>query len=219
MKLIEHIEVASVEESHFSVIWLHGFGADGHDFEAIIPELKIPTDLNIRFIFPHAPFRSPVPDSDEKIRAWYSISSDSKRTDKEIGESSHEVKLLIEAEEQKGIKTENMILAGFSQGGVIALHTGLRHRKRIGGILALSTYLNDFDNTQAEMSDANLAIPVMQAHGRYDQVIPIVRGATSRENLIRLGLDVRWFDYPMAHEVCREEINDITTFFVDVFRK
>ena len=219
MKLIEHIEVASVEESHFSVIWLHGFGADGHDFEAIVPELKIPTGLNIRFIFPHAPFRSPVPDSDEKIRAWYSISSDSERTDKEIRESSHEVKLLIEAEEQKGIKTENIILAGFSQGGVIALHTGLRHRKRIGGILALSTYLNDFDKTQAEMSDENLAIPIMQAHGRYDQVIPIVRGATSRENLIRLGLDVRWFDYQMAHEVCTEEINDIMTFFVDVFQK
>ena len=219
MKLIEHIEVASAEEPHFSVIWLHGFGADGHDFEAIIPELKIPKDLNIRFIFPHAPFRSPVPGSDEKIRAWYSISSDSERTDKEIRESSHEVKLLIEAEEQKGIKTENIILAGFSQGGVIALHTGLRHRKRIGGILALSTYLNDFDNTQAEMSDENLAIPIMQAHGRYDQVIPIVRGATSRENLIRLGLDVRWFDYQMAHEVCREEINDITTFFIDVFQK
>ena len=219
MKLIEHIEVASVEESHFSVIWLHGFGADGHDFEAIVPELKIPTGLNIRFIFPHAPLRSPVPDSDEKIRAWYSISSDSERTDKEIRESSHEVKLLIEAEEQKGIKTENIILAGFSQGGVIALHTGLRHRKRIGGILALSTYLNDFDKTQAEMSDENLAIPIMQAHGRYDQVIPIVRGAASRENLIRLGLDVRWFDYQMAHEVCREEINDITTFFIDVFQK
>ena len=219
MKLIEHIEVASVEESHFSVIWLHGFGADGHDFEAIIPELKIPTGLNIRFIFPHAPFRSLVPDSDEKMRAWYSISSDSERTDKEIRESSYEVKLLIEAEEQKGIKTENIILAGFSQGGVIALHTGLRHRKRIGGILALSTYLDDFDNTQAEMSDENLAIPIMQAHGRYDQVIPIVRGAASRENLIRLGLDVRWFDYQMAHEVCREEINDITTFFIDVFQK
>ena len=219
MKLIEHIEVASVEESHFSVIWLHGFGADGHDFEAIIRELKIPTGLNIRFIFPHAPFRNPIPDSDEKIRAWYSISSDSERTDKEIRESSHEVKLLIEAEEKKGIKTENIILAGFSQGGVIALHTGLRHRKRIGGILALSTYLNDFDKTQAEMSDENLAIPIMQAHGRYDQVIPIVRGAASRENLIRLGLDVRWFDYQMAHEVCREEINDITAFFVDVFQK
>ena len=219
MKLIEHIEVASVEESNFSVIWIHGFGADGHDFEAIIPELKIPTGLNIRFIFPHAPFRSPVPDSDEKIRAWYSMSSDSERTDKEIRESSDEVKLLIEAEEQKGIKTENIILAGFSQGGVIALHTGLRHRKRIGGILALSTYLNDFDKTQAEMSDENLAIPIMQAHGRYDQVIPIVRGAASRENLIRLGLDVRWFDYQMAHEVCREEINDITTFFIDVFQK
>ena len=214
-----NIEVSSVEEPQFSVIWLHGFGADGHDFEAIIPELKIPTGLNIRFIFPHAPFRSPVPDSDEKIRAWYSISSDSERTDKEIRESSHEVKLLIEAEEQKGLKTENIILAGFSQGGVIALHTGLRHRKRIGGILALSTYLNDFDKTQAEMSDENLAIPIMQAHGRYDQVIPIVRGAASRENLIRLGLDVRWFDYQMAHEVCREEINDITTFFIDVFQK
>ena len=109
MKLIEHIEVASVEEPHFSVIWLHGFGADGHDFEAIIPELKIPTGLNIRFIFPHAPFRNSVPDSDAKIRAWYSISSDSERTDKEIRESSNEVKLLIEAEEQKGIKTETRI--------------------------------------------------------------------------------------------------------------
>ena len=219
MKLIEHIEVASVEESNFSVIWLHGFGADGHDFEAIIPELKIPTGLNIRFIFPHAPHRSPILGSDEKIRAWYSISTDSESIDEEIEGSSNEIRSLIEAEEEKGIRPENIILAGFSQGGVIALHTGLRHRKRIGGILALSTYLNDFDKTQAEMSDENLAIPIMQAHGRYDQVIPIVRGAASRENLIRLGLDVRWFDYQMAHEVCREEINDITTFFIDVFQK
>ena len=219
MKLIDHIEVGSVEEPQFSVIWLHGFGADGHDFEAILPELKIPFSLNIRFIFPHAPFRSPVPDSDEKIRAWYSISSDSENTGKEIEESSNEVRLLIEAEEEKGIRPENLILAGFSQGGVIALHTGLRYQKRIGGIVALSTYLNDFDNTQTEMSDENLAIPVMLAHGRYDPVIPIVRGATSRENLIRLGLDVRWFDYEMGHEVCSAEIMDITAFFVEVFQK
>jgi phospholipase/carboxylesterase len=219
MKLIDHIEVSSVEEPQFSVIWLHGFGADGHDFEAILPELKIPLGLNIRFIFPHAPHRSPIPDSDEKIRAWYSISTDSESTGKEIEGSSDEIRFLIEAEEEKGIRPENIILAGFSQGGVIALHTGLRYPKRIGGILALSTYLNDFDNTQAEMSDENLAIPVMLAHGRYDEVIPIVRGATSRENLIRLGLDVRWFDYQMGHEVCRDEITDITAFFVEVFRK
>ena len=140
MKLIDHIEVGSVEEPQFSVIWLHGFGADGHDFEAILPELKIPLGLNIRFIFPHAPFRSPVPDSDEKIRAWYSISSNSERTGKEIGESSKEIRLLIEAEEEKGIRPENIILAGFSQGGVVALHTAIRCEHRLAGVVALSTY-------------------------------------------------------------------------------
>ena len=217
MELIDHIEVVTSEKTKSAVIWLHGFGADGHDFEAILPELHLPQDAEIKFIFPHAPFRSLTHGSDEKVRAWYDIVPDpAGQEGKGITGSSLEIRKFIEAEESRGIKSENIILAGFSQGGVIALHAGLRYEKRLGGILALSTYLDNYEAPETEMSDANLAIPVMLAHGKYDQVIPVSRGATTRENLLRLGLDVRWFDYHMDHEVCEQEIIDIRAFFLEL---
>lgn len=217
MELLEHIEIEPSTEARSTVIWLHGLGADGHDFEPIVPELGLPGDSTIRFIFPHAPVRPVTVNDGMEMRAWYDFvpHSETSGTD-DIAESSAQIVQFIEREMDRGIPSQNILLAGFSQGGVIALNTGTRYPHRLAGILALSTYLHDFAGTQAEMHDANLAIPIMMAHGTHDSAIPIMRAATSRENLIRLGYDVRWFDYPMEHGVCMEEIQELAAFFAEV---
>ena len=204
-------------EARSTVIWLHGLGADGHDFEPIVPELNLPQDATIRFIFPHAPVRSVTINDGAEMRAWYDFMPHSETAGTEdIAESTAQLEQFIKREVERGISSQNILLAGFSQGGVIALNTGTRFNKRLAGILALSTYLHDFAGTQAEMNDANLAIPIMMAHGTQDPMIPIMRAATSRENLIRLGYDVRWFGYPMGHNVSLEEIQEIAAFFAEV---
>ena len=217
MELLEHIEIDPPNEAGSSVIWLHGLGADGHDFEAIVPELKLPDDSSIRFIFPHAPVRSVTINDGAEMRAWYDFIPHSETEGREdINDSMAQVTAFIENERQRGIPSEKILLAGFSQGGVVALHTGIRYDKRLAGILAISTYLYDFASTRAEMHDANLAIPIMMAHGTRDPMIPVMRAATSRENLVGLGYDVRWFDYPMGHQVCLEEVAEIAAFFAEV---
>lgn len=216
--LLSHIEVEPANSADASVIWLHGLGADGHDFEPIIPELKLPDSNTIRFIFPHAPKRAVTINRGEEMRAWYDFIPHSEYAGSEdITESARAIERFIEHELDRGIVSERIILAGFSQGGVIALYTGLRFHRRLGGILALSTYLHDVSTTEAERHDENLAIPIMMAHGTMDQMIPVMRAATSRENLIRLGYDVRWFAYPIEHQVCLEEIEEIANFFQEVF--
>ncbi|MBT4492815.1 MAG: carboxylesterase [Gammaproteobacteria bacterium] len=207
-------------EARSVVIWLHGLGADGHDFEPIVPELNLEPDSSIRFIFPHAPIRPITINDGAEMRAWYDFipHSETAGTD-DIEQSSLQLRQFIEREMERGIPSERILLAGFSQGGVIALHTGTRFDHRLAGILALSTYLHDFADTQVEMNDANLAIPIMMVHGTQDPMIPIMQAATSRENLIRLGYDVRWSDYPMGHNVCLEEIEEIAGFFQEVLPK
>jgi phospholipase/carboxylesterase len=215
--LLPHIEVEPANPATASVIWLHGLGADGHDFEPIIPELNLPDSHSIRFIFPHAPMRPVTINNGEEMRAWYDFIPHSENSsDGDILQASQAVTAFMENEMQRGIRSERIILAGFSQGGVVALYTGLRANKRLGGILALSTYLHDVTATESEQTDENLAIPIMMAHGTMDPMIPIMQAATSRENLIRLGYDVRWFDYQMAHQVCIEEINQIAEFFIEI---
>ncbi len=217
MELLEHIEIEPAVDATASVIWLHGLGADGHDFEPIVPELKLPEKSGIRFIFPHAPMRSVTINDGAEMRAWYDFVPHSETAgNSDIDESSKQLECFIHREIERGIPSQHILLAGFSQGGVIALKTGTRFDQRLAGILALSTYLHDFTGTQADMHDANLAIPVMMAHGTQDPMIPVMRAATSRENLIRLGYDVRWFDYPMGHQVCLEEIKQIANFFGEV---
>jgi phospholipase/carboxylesterase len=216
MELLEHIELEPSVSARSTVIWLHGLGADGHDFEGIIPELNLPEDSSIRFIFPHAPMREITINDGAEMRAWYDFIPHSETAGTEDIETSRaQLTQFIEREIERGIASENILLAGFSQGGVIALHTGTRYERRLAGILALSTYLHDFTGTENEMTDANLAIPIMMAHGTYDQMIPVMRAATSRENLVRLGYDVRWFDYPMEHQVCMEEVEEIAAFFAE----
>ncbi|MCH7741676.1 MAG: carboxylesterase [Proteobacteria bacterium] len=216
-ELLEHIEIEPAREALASVIWLHGLGADGHDFEPIVAELGLPESLPVRFIFPHAPVRPITINGGEEMRAWYDFIPHSETSGGEdIIQSAAEVRLFLEREIERGIAPDRIILAGFSQGGVIALQTGLRYEHRLAGILALSTHLHDVSSTESELTDANLAIPVMMAHGTMDPMIPIMRAATSRENLIRLGYDVRWFDYPMGHQVCVDEIEEISRFFQEV---
>jgi phospholipase/carboxylesterase len=215
---LEHIEIEPPNEATATVIWLHGLGADGHDFEPLVPELHLPDDHSIRFIFPHAPIRSVTVNDGAEMRAWYDFVPHSEYSGSEdIVVSAKQIDAFIEYEVARGIPTERILLAGFSQGGVIALQTGLRYHERLCGILALSTYLHDFTSTENERTDANLAIPIMMAHGNMDPMIPVMRAATSRENLIRLGYDVRWFDYPMGHQVCLEEVEEIARFFAEVF--
>lgn len=217
MALLEHIEIEPSVPATSTVIWLHGLGADGHDFEAIVPELNLPSGSGIRFIFPHAPIRPITINDGAEMRAWYDFIPHSETAGAEdIAESSAQLGEFIEHEISRGIPSEAILLAGFSQGGVIALHTGTRYPKRLAGILAISTYLYDAAGTEAEMSDANLALPILMAHGTYDPMIPIMRAATSRENLIRLGYDMRWFDYPMEHQVCLEEVEEIARFFQEL---
>ena len=216
-KMLEHIEIEPDSPATATVIWLHGLGADGHDFEPIVPELKLPESLAIRFIFPHAPLREVSINDGAEMRAWYDFVPHSEHSGSDdIAESSSLVREFIANEIERGIPAHRIVLAGFSQGGVMALYSGLRFEQRLAGIVALSTYLHDFATTEQERTDDNLAIPILMAHGTQDPMIPIMRAATSRENLIRLGYDVRWLDYPMGHQVCLEEVEEISKFFQEV---
>ena len=215
-ELLEHIEVEPEQDAKASVIFLHGLGADGHDLEPVIKELDLPDDLQIRYIFPHAPKRPITINGGEEMRGWYDFIPHSESEGSEdIKTSSNSIYEFIRREINRGISSQKILLAGFSQGGVIALYAALRFEHRLAGVLALSTYLYDAATTEIEQSDANLAIPIMLAHGQYDAMIPVMRAATSRENLIRLGYDVRWFDYPMEHQICLEEVQEMSRFITE----
>lgn len=216
--MLEHLTIDSPGEHRASVIWLHGLGADGHDFEPVVPALKLPEDHGIKFIFPHAPVRPVSINDGEEMRAWYDFVPHSESGSDDIVESNDHVRAFVDHELSLGIPSERIILAGFSQGGVMSLYTGLRFPQRLAGIIALSTYLHDASATEAERHDANLALPIFMAHGTQDPMIPIMQAATSRENLIRMGYDVRWIDYPMGHQVCIEEVEEISTFMQEVLK-
>jgi len=210
--MLEYIEVESKPEADSCIIWLHGLGADGHDFEPLIEKLDL-GDRSVRYIFPHAPMRSVTINEGDEMRAWYDFIPHSETGgSSDIEESADLIQELVNEQTARGIAHDRIVLAGFSQGGVIALQLGLRLEKRIAGIIALSTYLHDALKTEEQRTDANLALPILMVHGSQDPMIPIMRAATSRENLIRLGYDVEWKDYPMGHQVCLEELDDISVF-------
>ncbi len=200
------------KEAHkASVIWLHGLGADGHDFEPIVPELGLPDNLGIRFIFPNAPKRPVTINGGMAMRAWYDVKSPDLR-DKEdsvsIIESSNLINNYINAEIEAGIESNKIILAGFSQGGAITLHAGLRFPSPLAGLLALSCYLPLPEQLKDEaIADKSMAI--MMAHGISDPVIPVVQGRASSETLKEHGYLVEWHEYMMQHSVCLEEITAI----------
>lgn len=195
-----------------SVIWLHGLGADGRDFEPIVPELRLPEDAGIRFVFPNAPVRPVTINGGMAMRAWYDIRSPdlSREEDADaIIESAAIVDGFIDREKSAGIETARIILAGFSQGGAIALHTGLRRGDRLAGILALSTYLPLPERLQEEARPGNSDTPILMAHGSFDPVIPVMLGKNSCALLQQAGYPVEWHTYPMQHAVCPDEIDVI----------
>ena len=209
------IEKTTGPNPRHAVIWLHGLGADGNDFLPIVPELVDPKWPPLRFVFPHAPVRPITINGGMAMRAWYDISGQeiAQRQD-ETGIRSSIVLLeeLIEREIARGIPGENIFLAGFSQGGAIVLAGGIRHAQRLGGIVALSTYLPMAEKTDAEASAANRATPIFMAHGMLDPTISHALGEMSRDYLVQRGYAVAWHAYPMAHQVCMEEIADLRTW-------
>ena len=225
MELPETVEVLSGADPEGSVIWLHGLGADGHDFEPVVPELGLQGRLNLRFIFPHAPMRPVTINAGMTMRAWYDVVSlDRSGPQDEAGirESSQILRLLTEREYERGIAYEKIVLAGFSQGGAIALHTALRFSQKLAGLMALSTWLplaGSFDAEVSKNTDAqSRELPIFLAHGSYDPMLPIALGHQSLEMLQNAGYAVEWHDYPMAHAVCAEEIADIRNWLLSVFQ-
>jgi phospholipase/carboxylesterase len=211
-ELLDCVEIDPDGEPSAVVIWLHGLGADGHDFEAIVPELRLPDEMPLRFVFPHAPRRPVTINFGMVMRAWYDIveMDVARKIDFEnFLASAERLKDLIARERQSGIPSERILLAGFSQGGAVALHTGLRYEEPLAGIMALSTYLPTVEKLAKERSTANAAVPVFMAHGRYDSMIPIDNATVARETMESLGYPVEWHAYPIEHQVSMEEIGDI----------
>lgn len=191
-----------------TVIWLHGLGADGHDFEPIAPMLNLAS--KVRFVFPHAPMRKVTINAGAEMRAWYDIDPRAPLAGTEdIRRSAEQIEELVQAEEERGIARNRIVLAGFSQGGVIALHLGLRSQERFAGVMALSTYLHDHERIAEEVSFASIDTPILMAHGQMDPMIPMARAITSRDALTALGYDVEWREYGMGHQVSPQEIADI----------
>ena len=212
----EYLDCVEIEpaggEAGAAVVWLHGLGADGHDFEPIVPYLGLRPDLRVRFVFPHAPRRPVTINMGMVMPAWYDIRELSlKREVDETGvhESAAQVGALIRRERDRGVPERRIVLAGFSQGGAIALHVGLRYPERLAGLLALSSYLVCDENLESERSEVARELPIFQAHGTADPMVPLAAGELARDRLRELGHAIEWKSYPMGHEVCPQEISDI----------
>jgi phospholipase/carboxylesterase len=210
-QLPDAIEIETAPAPDAAVIWLHGLGADGYDFEPVVPELRLPAKLRVRFVFPHAPVRPVTLNMGMPMRAWYDILQLGGGAEDEAGLRASQalVEGLIEREKGRGVPARRIVLAGFSQGGAIALQAGLRYPERLGGILALSTYLPLAGTLAAERSPASRDVPVFMAHGSLDPMIAVARARESRAALHALGYAVEWREYAMPHSVCAEEIADI----------
>ena len=215
--LLPAIELITNHHPAASVIWLHGLGADGNDFVPLVKELNLPPDRPVRFIFPHAPVRPVTINNGMVMRAWYDlgmVAGQLTSKEEDIRASDAAVNALIKRELERGIAAEKIFIAGFSQGGVIALHTALRYPQKLGGVLALSTYLALADSLGKERNAANTGIPVYMAHGLSDSVIPLALAVRSRDALQRLGYQVEWHEYPMQHSVCAEEVESIRVWLM-----
>lgn len=221
-----NIELSTVElqpskEHRYSVIWLHGLGADGHDFEDIARELHLNANAHIRFIFPNAPVQAITVNHGMAMRAWYDLVSANLENRADINGiylSASLVKQLIEREKKAGIAAEHILLAGFSQGGVIALHLGLRYPEKLAGIVALSTYLPTLTQLNTEASSVAKQLPIFMAHGILDSIVEIEEGKSVYDSLHEQGYNIQWHDYVMEHSVCIEEIEHLTHFLNHIFK-
>lgn len=213
--LLDCIERQTGADPTHAVIWLHGLGADGNDFVPLVPELRLPASPAIRFVFPNAPVQPVTINGGMAMRSWYDILvMDLVRREDGAGirRSQAAVEALIARENARGIPTSRIVLAGFSQGCAVTLHTGLRLKEKLAGMLGLSGYLPLIDLAAAERDGANAGTPIFLAHGDHDPVVAPARAKASRDMLQSLGYDVRWHTYPMQHSVCAEEVADISAF-------
>ena len=214
-ELLETIELETGKNPTAAVIWMHGLGADGNDFVPIVNELELSGAPAIRFVFPHAPMMPVTINNGHVMRAWYDVSfgdleGKTKRADeKGVRQSQAQIGELIAREVERKISFKNIVLAGFSQGGAIALQSGLRYPERLAGVMALSCYLPCSDSFAAEASAANAKMPVMIAHGVQDPVVPYAMGKNTSDLLVKSSYAVEWHEYPMQHSVCLEEVRDI----------
>jgi len=221
LPLLDCIEIETAPHPTHAVLWLHGLGADGNDFAPIVPELQAALPPAVRFVFPNAPVQPVTLNGGMAMRSWYDILGQDlvRREDGDgIRASEQAVQALLRRENARGIPTDRIVLAGFSQGCAMTLHTGLRLPEKLAGMMALSGYLPLADTVTAERHAANQATPIFMAHGTYDPVVPPARAEASRQMLQALGYDVRWQTYPMPHSVCAQEVADIAQFLGSVLR-
>ena len=214
------LEAACVEPrapADAAVVWMHGLGADGHDFEALVPELRLPASPAIRFVFPHAPVRPVTINGGARMRAWYDIAGFDRRAPQDeagIRASGEALAALVRRERERGVAADRIVIAGFSQGGAMALFVALRWPERLAGVMALSTYLPLGEALASEAHPAGAAVPVLMAHGSLDPIVPQALGEAARDRLRGLGYDVDWRSYPMPHSVCAQEVEDIRGFLL-----
>ncbi|MEH6577973.1 MAG: carboxylesterase [Amphritea sp.] len=219
--LLPCVEIEPVKTAEISVIWLHGLGADGYDFEPVVPALQLPESLPVRFIFPHAPQRPVTINSGLMMPAWYDIlemSIERKIDTQALLESSSQIVALIERELERGIPAERIILAGFSQGGAVAYHVALCYPQRLGGLLALSTYIATAELISEQGTDVNKDIPILIAHGVMDDVVPLSLGQQAVTTLEKQGYQPQWLTYPIDHSLCMEEIEAIGYWLQDILQ-
>ena len=217
--LLPCVEIEARRPAACSVIWLHGLGADGHDFVPIVPELQIPDELAVRFVFPHAPSMPVTLNAGMVMPAWYDITGldvGTRHDEAGIRRSAAQIRALVAREQERDIPAERIVLAGFSQGGAIALFVALRHEERLAGVLALSTYLVAEESLDRERSAANQATPILQCHGTADPIVPFARGEAARDALRAREYAVDFRSYPMQHQVCWQEIRDVGQFLRSV---
>jgi phospholipase/carboxylesterase len=217
--LLDCVEHETGPQPTHSVIWLHGLGADGHDFAPIVPELQLPASLTVRFVFPHATIQPVTINGGMAMRSWYDILTPNlvKREDETgIRISEQAIQALIARENARGIPSARIVLAGFSQGCAMTLHTGIRFKEKLAGLMGLSGYLPLIDMAAQEREPVNAATPIFLAHGTHDPVVTLERAEASRAKLVDLGYQVQWHTYPMPHSVCAQEIDDISSFLQSV---
>lgn len=213
--LLPSIDVNPNKPHDAVVIWLHGLGDSGHGFAPIVEQLNLSQEMAVRFVFPHAPVIPVTINNGYEMRAWYDIKSmdlESRADEAGVRASAEKVKHLIEHEIAQGIPSERIILAGFSQGGVIAIHLATRFEQPLGGLLAMSTYMCAPQKLEAEAHQSNRDIKALMCHGMHDDVVPMTAGANACDVLRSVGYDVEWQEYPMQHNVCMEQIQAISTW-------
>jgi phospholipase/carboxylesterase len=216
---LDSVEVEPGQAADAAVILMHGLGADGHDFESLVPELRLPASPAVRWIFPHAPVRPVTINGGQRMRAWYDILALDRHSPEDqqgIRGSAAGIRDLVRRERERGLSSDRIVLAGFSQGGAMALFTALREPERLAGVLALSSYLPLASTLAAEAHPAEAAVPIFMAHGSFDPVVPIALGEGSRDLLRSRGYEVDWRTYPMAHSVSAEEIGDVRQWLLRV---